>query len=76
MVVVALIFSCRRSRADLVVSVGVLDVHVLVLEPLPLLSEKSLFWLFRLSEDFSLGGTISFGALYPLGPLNLGAFCP
>ena len=31
-------FSCRRSRADLVVSFGVL-VHVLVLEPLPLLSE-------------------------------------
>ena len=73
------VFSCRRSRADLVVS---FTVHVLVLEPLPLLSEQSLFWLFRLSGDFSLGGTISFGALYPLGhftlwgPLTLGAFCP
>ena len=36
------IFSCRLSRADLVVSIGVLvlDVlDVLVLEPLPLLSE-------------------------------------
>ena len=38
------LFSCRRSRADLVVSFGVLlllllHVHVLVLEPLPLLSE-------------------------------------
>ena len=34
------IFSCRRSRADLVVSFGVLHVLVLVvLEPLPLLSE-------------------------------------
>ena len=82
------IFSCRRSRADLVVSIGVLllllhvHVHVLVLEPLPLLSEQSLFWLFRLSGDFSLGGTVSFGALYPMGhftlwgPLPLGSFCP
>ena len=39
-----LFFSCRRSRADLVVSIGVLvlvvDVLVVVvLEPLPLLSE-------------------------------------
>ena len=40
------IFSCQRSRADLVVSFGVLvldvhvlEVHVLVLEPLPLLLE-------------------------------------
>ena len=36
------VFSCRRSLADLVVSIGVLDVldvlDVLVLEPLPLLS--------------------------------------
>ena len=40
------------------------------------LSEQSLFWLFRLSGDFSLGGTTSFRALYPLGPLPLGAFCP
>ena len=36
------LFSCRRSRADLVVSIGVLVVLVVVvvvLEPLPLLSE-------------------------------------
>ena len=33
------IFSCRRSRADLVVSIGVLVLVVVVLEPLPLLSE-------------------------------------
>ena len=76
-------FSCWRSRADLEVSFGVLVlVLVVVLEPLPLLSEYSLFWLFRLSEDFSLVGTIFFGALYPLRPfalrgfLPLGALCP
>ena len=34
------IFSCRQSRADLVVSIGVVLVVVLVvLEPVPLLSE-------------------------------------
>ena len=77
------VFSCRPNRADLVVSIGVLVVLVVVvLEPLPLFSEQSLFWLFRLSEDFSLWGTTSFRALYPLGPfalrgpLPLGAICP
>ena len=40
------------------------------------------FGLFGLSGEFSLGDTISFGALYPLGPfdlrglLPLGALCP
>ena len=33
------LFSCRRRRADLVVSFGVLHVLVVVLKPLPLSSE-------------------------------------
>ena len=64
------IFSCRRSRADLVISITVV-VLVVVLEPLPLLSELSPFRTFRLSVDFSLGGTMSFVALYPLEPFAL-----
>ena len=64
------------SITVLVVLVVVLVVLVVVLEPLPLLSEWSLFWLFRLSGDFSLGGTVSFGALYPMGTLPFGVLCP
>ena len=56
-----MIFSCRRSRADLVVSITVLVlvlVLVVVLEPLPLFSELSPFRTFRL-----LIGS-PFGAIY------------
>ena len=49
------IFSCRRSRADLVVSITVLLLHVL--EPLPLLSELRPFRTVGLSVNFSLLGT-------------------
>ena len=54
------IFICRRSRADLEVIFGVLiDVLVVdvlvVVEPLPLLSEQSLFGLFRLSGGSLFG---------------------
>ena len=88
---VHLLFSYRRSRADLVISITVLLLLllplVLVLEPLPLLLELSLFLTFRLSGDFSLRGTISFGALcpsrnfalwglYPLGHFPLWDLCP
>ena len=76
------IFSCRRSRVDLGVGISVLLLLVVVLEPLPLLSELSLCWTFRLLRDFSIWGTISFWALCPSrnsalwGLIPLGALCP
>ena len=63
--VVDILFSCQCSREDLVVSISVLVLLLVVLEPLPLLSELSPFRTFRLSVEFSLWGTIHFRALCP-----------
>ena len=66
------IFSCL---VDLVVSITVLLLlHVLVLEPLPLLSELRSFRTFGLSVNFSLLGIIPFRALCPSGPSALQGF--
>ena len=69
-----LVFCCRRSRADLVVSIGV--IVLVVLEPLPLCQSRVSFGYL----DFQ--GTSPQGALYPLGPFTLwgtlpfGVLCP
>ena len=59
------IFSCRRSRADLVVSITILVLVVLVLKHLPLLSQLKLLRTFKLSVEFSLWNTIHFRAFCP-----------
>ena len=57
-------------------------LHVLVPEPLPLLSELRPFGTVGLSVNFSLLGTIPFTALCPLGPsalqgpLSFEVLCP
>ena len=68
---------CRRSRADLVISISVfvVVVVVVVIELVPLLSEMSAFRTVRLSVEFFLLGTIPFRALCPLGLSAFGALC-